>query len=493
MTTTADTRPGCAGRTARTTLSPAPGSSVAAPKLRLTVAKDSIPTSRVGRTARIGGLAAGQAIRQAGTRAANVTRTKEGKQAALERRHLEAAEQIVTALGTMKGAAMKLGQVMSFLDVGLVPEEHREEFQRKLAALRDAAPNVNFAGMRKVIESELGGPLKEFFAEFDADAIAAASIGQVYRATLHDGRDVAVKVQYPGVAAAVRADMQNLGMILRLMKRVAPGLDVKATGEEIRSRIGDELDYELEATNQRALARIFRGHPFIHVPEVIAGLTREKVMVSEFVAGVGFDSVKEADQETRDRVGEIVFRFYFGCMYRHRQFSGDPHPGNFLLLADDRVAFLDFGLFKVMPAKLIELELESQRAGHEGDAQRLWEIWAEGGLLKQPDKFRPDKVLSQFLDATWWYLTDEEIQLGPEIATQVMIDMSDPRSQHFGQMRHETLPADHIFGRRVEMLTLAVLGQLRATANWHRIAREWIYGDPPVTELGRQETAFYGR
>ena len=215
-------------------------------------------------------------------------------------------------------------------------------------------------------------------------------------------------------------------------------------------------------------------------------------MVSEFVEGVGFDSVKEADQRTRDRVGEIVFRFYFGCMYRHRQFSGDPHPGNFLLLGDGRVAFLDFGLFKVMPRNLIELELQTQRAGHEEDAHRLWEIWAEGGLLKKPEKFRPDKLLSQFLDATWWYLTDEEIALKPEIATQVMIDMSDPRSEHFGQMRHETLPADHIFGRRVEMLTLAVLGQLRATANWHRIAREWIYGDDPVTELGREEAAFYG-
>ena len=130
---------------------------------------------------------------------------------------------------------MKLGQVMSFLDVGLVPEEYREEFQRKLGELRDAAPKVRFADMRKVIESELGEPLGEVFAEFDETPIAAASIGQVYRATLHDGRDVAVKVQYPGVAQAVRADMQNLGMILRLMKRIAPGLDVKATAEEVRA------------------------------------------------------------------------------------------------------------------------------------------------------------------------------------------------------------------------------------------------------------------
>jgi predicted unusual protein kinase regulating ubiquinone biosynthesis (AarF/ABC1/UbiB family) len=457
------------------------------------VAKDRIPTSRIARTARVSSLAAGQAARHLGTRATNIARSEEGRGAALERRHVEAAEQIVTALGTMKGAAMKLGQVMSFLDVGLVPEEHREDFQRKLGELRDAAPKVRFADMRKVIESELDGPLREHFAEFDDEPIAAASIGQVYRAQLHDGREVAVKVQYPGVAAAVRADMQNLGMILRLMKRIAPGLDVKNTADEIRSRIFDELDYELEAQNQRALSRIFKGHPFIVVPYVVTGLSREKVMVSEFVRGVGFDAVKETDKATRDRVGEIVFRFYFGCMYRHRQFSGDPHPGNFLLLPDERVAFLDFGLFKVMPRNLIELELETQRAGHEGDAERLWEIWAEGGLLKQPDKFRPDKLLSQFLDATWWYLTDEEIELVPEIATQVMIDMSDPRSEHFGQMRHETLPADHIFGRRVEMLTLAVLGQLRATANWHRIAREWIYGDDPVTALGEEEAAFYSR
>src|SRR5688572_777704 len=262
--------------------------------------KDRIPTGRITRTARVSSLAAGQAARQLGTHATNLARSDEGKSAALERRHIEAAEQIVTALGTMKGAAMKLGQVMSFLDVGLVPEEHREEFQRKLGQLRDAAPKVRFSDMRKVIESELDEPLEETFAAFEHQPIAAASIGQVYRARLHDGRDVAVKVQYPGVAQAVRADMQNLGMILRLMKQVAPGLDVKATAEEVRARIGEELDYELEAQNQRSLARIFRGHPFIVVPEVISGLSRERVLVSEYVHdGKGFDDVKGMSREVR--------------------------------------------------------------------------------------------------------------------------------------------------------------------------------------------------
>ena len=453
--------------------------------------KDRIPTSRISRTARVTRLAVGQGTRQLGTQAANLTRDEKGREAALERRHIEAAEQIVTALGTMKGAAMKLGQVLSFLDVGLVPEEYRDEFQRKLGELRDAAPKVRFADMRKVIERELEAPLGTLFADFEHEPVAAASIGQVYRATLLDGRDVAVKVQYPGVAQAVRADMQNLGMILRLMKRVAPGIDVKATAEEVRSRIGEELDYELEAQHQRSLARIFRGHPFIVVPDVVTALSREKVIVTEFVAGAGFDAIKTMDQATRDRVGEILFRFFFGCMYRHHQFSGDPHPGNFMLMEDGKVAFLDFGLFKVMPKELIELELQCQRAGHEGDAERLHAIWADTGFLQHPERFRADKLLAQFRDATWWYLLDAEVDLAPEIATQVMIDMSDPRSEHFGYMRHETLPADHLFGRRVEMLTLAVLSQLRCRLNFHRIAREWMYGDPPQTELGREEAAFY--
>jgi predicted unusual protein kinase regulating ubiquinone biosynthesis (AarF/ABC1/UbiB family) len=455
------------------------------------MAKDRIPTSRWARAARVAGLGAGQTARHLGTRAANITRDDEGKASALEKRHIETAEQIVAALGTMKGAAMKMGQVVSFLDVGLVPEEYRDEFQRKLGQLRDAAPKVRFADMRKVMESEYDEPLSEVFAEFDEEPIAAASIGQVYRARLHDGREVAVKVQYPGVAQAVRADMQNLGLILRLMKRIAPGIDVRSTAEEIRERIGDELDYELEAEHQRRMARIYRGHPFIVIPDVVTQLSHERVLVTDFVRGRGFDDIKASDQETRDGVAEIVFRFFFGSMYRHHQFSGDPHPGNFMLMDDGKVAFLDFGLFKVMPKDLIEIELECQRAGHEGDAEELHRIFSETGFLREPDKFRPDKLLAQFRDATWWYLLDEEIEVAPEIATQVMIDMSDPRSQHFGQMRHETLPADHLFGRRVEMLTLAVLSQLRARGNFHRIAREWMYGDDPATELGRQEAAFY--
>jgi predicted unusual protein kinase regulating ubiquinone biosynthesis (AarF/ABC1/UbiB family) len=453
---------------------------------------DRIPTSRWARAAKVGRLAATQGAKQAATRAVNLTRDERAAQDAMARRQVETAKQIVAALGTMKGAAMKLGQVMSFLDVGLVPDEFREEFQAELAKLRDAAPKVSFKDMKKVLEEEYGEKLDDVFESFDPVPIAAASIGQVYHAR-YDGRDVAVKVQYPGVANAVRADMQNLGMILRLMKSVAPGLDPKELGAEIRGRVEEELDYELEAQNQRTLARIYRGHPFVVIPDVLTSMSHERVIVSEFVSGRRFEEFKSCAGAERDRIGEMIFRFYFGSMYRHRQFSGDPHPGNCLLLDDGRMAFLDFGLFKRISEEAAEYELETQRLGVESRGEELIQHLHEGGWLGQPDYYDPESILDQFTDLTGWYTLDAEMELTPDVATDVMIQMSDPRSRWWGKLRHETLPPEHLFGRRLEMLTLAVLGQLRATANWHRIAREWIYGDEPQTELGRQEAEFYAR
>jgi predicted unusual protein kinase regulating ubiquinone biosynthesis (AarF/ABC1/UbiB family) len=456
------------------------------------MAREKIPTSRVARTTRVGRLAAGQAIRQAGTRAANVARSEEGRNAALERRHIEAAEQIVAALGTMKGAAMKLGQVLSFLDVGLVPEPYREEFQHRLAKLRDAAPEVSFTQMRKVIEQDLGGRLGDHFEDFEEDPIAAASIGQVYRAALGDGRRVAVKVQYPGVGDAVRADMRNLALIMRLMKRLAPGLDVKALAEEVRSRVVDELDYELEASNHRTLARIFRGHPFIVIPDVVPSLCRERVIVTEYIEGTGFEELKGRPQQERDRVGEMIYRFYCGCLYRHRRFSGDPHPGNYILLDGGRIAFLDFGLFKRMDDAEVELELACQRAVTEGDGATLHRILSEAGFLPRPELVDPEHLLGYVATAIWWYTTDAEIELTPKLGAEALIESADPRSSYYREMRHQSLRPEHLFGRRMEMLILAVLCQLGARNNWHRIAREWMYGDPPVTELGRREAEFYG-
>jgi predicted unusual protein kinase regulating ubiquinone biosynthesis (AarF/ABC1/UbiB family) len=453
-----------------------------------------LPTGRIRRAAKVGRLAGGQTARGYATRAANLTRSSQGRRAAAERRQVEAAEQIFEVLGQMKGAAMKVGQVASFVDTGAFPPEFQERIQAKLAELREAAPRVPFKRMRKVVEDDLGAPLEDAFVEFEEEAVAAASIGQVYRARLHDGREVAVKVQYPGVAQAVRADLQNLGLIMRVAKRIAPGMDAKAMTREIRERLTDELDYEHEAQQHRAFARTWRAHPFIYVPPVVTELCSEHVLVTEWVDGAGFEEVKAMDRATRDRFGEIVFRFFFGSLYRNGHFSGDPHPGNYRLMPDGRVAFIDFGMTKrVSPADL-DAEVRAIRAAMGGDAVALHRRLGAMGFFDPSDELvTPDGVFDHFHDVTAWYIEDREVTITRELVARVLIDFGDPRSRHWPLMRRETMPPQAMLARRMEALTLGVLGQLEATANWHRIAREWLFDEAPSTELGELERPFHSR
>jgi predicted unusual protein kinase regulating ubiquinone biosynthesis (AarF/ABC1/UbiB family) len=453
-----------------------------------------LPTGRVRRAAKVGRLAGGQTARGYATKAANLTRSAEGRRSAAERRQLQAAEQIFEVLGQMKGAAMKVGQVASFVDTGAFPPEFQERVQAKLAELREAAPRVPFERMRKVMEDDLGEPLESAFAEFGTEAVAAASIGQVYRARLDDGREVAVKVQYPGVAQAVRADLQNLGLIMRVAKRIAPGMDAKAMTREIRERLTDELDYEHEAQQHRAFARTWRGHPFIYVPPVVTELCSEHVLVTEWVDGRGFEEVKAMDRTVRDRFGEIVFRFFFGSLYRNGHFSGDPHPGNYRLMRDDRVAFMDFGMTKRVSREDLDAEVRAIRAAMEGNAVELHRRLGAMGFFDPADeRVRPEAVFEHFHDVTAWYMEDREVTITRELVARVLIDFGDPRSRHWQLMRRETMPPQAMLGRRMEALTLGVLGQLEATANWHLIAREWLFDDPPSTELGALERPFHSR
>jgi predicted unusual protein kinase regulating ubiquinone biosynthesis (AarF/ABC1/UbiB family) len=453
-----------------------------------------LPTGRVRRAAKVGRLAGGQAARGYATKAANLTRSTEGRRTAAERRQFQAAEQIFDVLGQMKGAAMKVGQVASFVDTGAFPPEFRDRVQAKLAELREAAPRVPFERMRKVIEDDLGEPLERVFAEFDEDAVAAASIGQVYKARLDDGRDVAVKVQYPGVASAVRADLQNLGLIMRVAKRIAPGMDAKAMTREIRERLTDELDYEHEAQQHRAFARTWRGHPFIYVPPVVTELCSEHVLVTEWVDGEGFEEVKASGRAARDRFGETVFRFFFGSLYRNGHFSGDPHPGNYRLMPDGRVAFMDFGMTKRVSRADLESEAAAIRAAMAGDADELHRRLGAMGFFDPADEqVTPEAVFDHFHDVTAWYIENREVTITRELVSQVLIDFGDPRSRHWQLMRRETMPPQAMLARRMEALTLSVLGQLEATANWHLIAREWLFDDAPSTELGELERPFHAR
>jgi predicted unusual protein kinase regulating ubiquinone biosynthesis (AarF/ABC1/UbiB family) len=452
----------------------------------------SIPKGRIRRTAQVGSVVGSEGARYAGTRAANLARSKEGRDAALERRHLEAAEKMVKTLGTMKGAALKIGQLASFIDTEFLPPEYRELYQKELSKLQTEAPSMPWKKVRKVLDEEWDEPVEELFEDFDHDASAAASIGQVHRAVLPDGRAVAVKVQYPGVADAVAADMQNAGMIMRLAKALAPGLDAKAAADELKERVLEELDYELEAQNQRAFARGYRGHPFIHVPDVVTRLSTERVLVSEWVeGGIKFDQVRELPQDERDRFAEIVFRFCFGSIYHLQHFNADAHPGNYLLMPDGKVAFIDFGMTKHLDKDQIELEITALEAVFDEDPERLQVALHDLGFLNDPKKVDAEMLMEHVRAVGGWYMEDRDVTIDSERVMEAIAAVSDPRSSFYRLMRRENIPANELMGRRMESGVLAVLGQLGATRNWYRIGREWWFADDPSTELGEQEWAYF--
>jgi len=459
----------------------------------LDVAEDSkIPKGRLRRSAKLGSIVGMQGARYAGTKATNVARSEEEGKERLEQRHLETAMKMVGALGQMKGAAMKLGQFASFIDTEFIPEEYREIYQEQLAKLRTDAPAMPWEKVEKVLEEEYEGePLSELFAEFEQEAFAAASIGQVHRAELLDGRAVAVKIQYPGIAEALDADLRNAGTIVRLARALAPGLDAKEIANELRERVMEELDYEYEAQNQRSFARAYRDHPFIYVPEVITRLSRRRVLVTELVEGMGFEQVKELPHEERSRFGEIVFRGSFGSIYHLQHFNADPHPGNYVLLADGRVAFLDFGMTKKLDHEQIVLEQRAVDAAFHEDPELLRKALHDLGFVKNPSKLDAERLMEHTQAVSGWFLEDREIEISARRVMKIIESTNDPRSEYYDLMRRESLPADELMGRRMEIGVVAVLGQLRAKRNWHRIMREWIYADPPATELGEQEWEYF--
>jgi predicted unusual protein kinase regulating ubiquinone biosynthesis (AarF/ABC1/UbiB family) len=450
-----------------------------------------IPRSRVARSARVGMLAGLGGVRYAGAKAANLVRSKDRGDERMEELALDSAEKLVETLGTMKGAAMKMGQLASFIDTDYLPDEYREIYQDKLGKLRTSAPAMPWEKVRKVLTQEYDEPYEELFGEFETQAFAAASIGQVHRATLPDGRKVAVKIQYPGVDAAIRADLSNAGMILRFAKALAPGLDAKAVASELKERVLEELDYEYEAQNQRTFARAYRDHPFIYVPDVISRLSRDRVLVTEYVEGKGFEEIKQLDADTRSRFGEIVFRFYLGSIFQLQHFNADAHPGNYLLRDDGRVAFLDFGMTKRLDWEQIELEIEVVKARVDGDPERLREKLHDLGFLKNPQRIDAERLMKHVDAVGGWYWEDAEKEITSEYVMGVISAVSDPRSDFYSLMRRENVPANELMGRRMEIGVLAVLGQLRARRNWHRIGREWWFDDEPSTELGREERAFW--
>ncbi len=254
---------------------------------------------------------------------------------------LQTAEDVATTLGAMKGVLMKIGQMASYVDDGLSPA-----VRRTLSRLQDSVPPMSADLAAGVIRAELGLPPEEAFARWDPEPIAAASIGQVHRAITHDGRAVAVKVQYPGIAETIAADLGNVALLRRMLRITAPAQDVDGLIEELRDRVLEELDYRREAENQRLVAAYYDGHPTIGVPKIIDELSTQRVVTSELADGARFAELAQWSQHERDLAAETIYRFTFRSLYDLHAFNGDPHPGNYLFHGGGRVTFLDFGLVK---------------------------------------------------------------------------------------------------------------------------------------------------
>jgi predicted unusual protein kinase regulating ubiquinone biosynthesis (AarF/ABC1/UbiB family) len=455
-----------------------------------------LPTGRVARTARVGGLVTGQGVRWAGMRAANRLRTPERAAAAETERTAALVNELVDQLSRMRGAAMKVGQMISMVELDDLPAEQQDELQRKLATLRDGIPPVPFARLEKLLRKELGAPLGDVFSEFDERAFAAASIGQVHRARTVDGAEVVVKVQYPGVAEAVETDLRNAMLLVPLVKRLAPGLDAKALAAEMRERIGEELDYELEAQNQRRIERLLRGHPFISVPRVYTDLSTRRVLVSEYIEGEGFEAVRRRDEAQRDRYGEMVFRFFFGLLYRDRIALGDPHPGNYLLRPDGRVGFLDFGLLRDIDAGRTAAEAAIALAVRDGDAHGLKTALVAGAYLPVDRAAAVDAefALRLMRQAIKWYAVPGERRFSDSHEHRRREGDrpgGEERAAIKSQINQFTVPPDAILIRRMHGVVAIVLYALRAGADWGAIAAEYLHGGPPSTPLGHAEAEFF--
>jgi predicted unusual protein kinase regulating ubiquinone biosynthesis (AarF/ABC1/UbiB family) len=445
-------------------------------------------TSRTARNAAMAGVGAKAGGSYALHRARRAFASAE-RQAELDVQfELKTAEAITDALGNMKGALMKLGQMASYLDQGL-PEHVRAA----LAELQSNAPPMSAELAAAVVEEELGAPPAAVFATWDPVPIASASIGQVHRAITHDGRAVAVKVQYPGVAAAIMADLDNAGLLFGAMGMLFPGLDPEPLVAELRERLAEELDYQLEAANQRLFADHYRGHPFIHVPDVVDELSAARVLTTELAEGERFDVLETWDQAERDLAAETIFRFVFGSLYRLHAFNGDPHPGNYLFRPGGQVTFLDFGLVKrFVPEEIAVLESMIQAMVLDHDIPRYRRIVEDIGMLQAGASFTDQQVEDYFGHFYDFVLVDEVRTITPEYASETVRRFFDTSGPFGPIMKAANVPPAFVIIQRINLGLYAIFGQLRATANWRRISEElWpIVDGPPSTELGRQAAAW---
>jgi predicted unusual protein kinase regulating ubiquinone biosynthesis (AarF/ABC1/UbiB family) len=411
--------------------------------------------------------------------------------------HVRTAERYTELLGRSKGALMKAGQMLSFVSLGpAVGEEFQSTYQTALTRLRNDAPPMAPQLAREVLERELGGPTESTFAEFSWEPLAAASIGQVHAARLHDGRAVAVKIQYPGVAAAIRADLKNTELLttfLGLIGGLSPkrlSLDLRGAAQEMGERITEELDYRLEAANQMEFAELYRGHPFIHIPEVVDELCTDRVLTQELVQGKSWNDALASEQELRDNWAEAIHRFLYGSYHHFCVFNADPHPGNYIFHDDGSVSFLDFGCVKRFRREQVESLNVVMRECLRGDVSETWRVSVEGGFFAPSDSLTPEEAFEYWHKPIEMYWGEQPFTITPEYVSALIESRYSPTGPMANAFRHLSSPPAYTVMSRIDMGAMSLISELRGENNWGDIAAEYFEGADPTTPMGKADRAY---
>jgi len=373
-----------------------------------------------------------------------------------------AAEHAAEVLGSMRGLAAKIGQMASYVD-GVVPEAHRAAYEKALKGLRSAAPTSSPEAIKRLVETELSAPIDRLFAEWDETPMASASIGQVHRARLHDGREVAVKAQHPGIERAIEIDLGNASVLEGMVSMLGPrALNSKEVYEEIAARFREELDYTLEAERQRAFADIHRGDPTIVIPGVIADRSTRRVLTTELVRGTSLEEAGAADPELRTKYCEVLWRFVYKANLFGGLFNADPHPGNYLFRADGSIAFLDFGCVQPIP----EERVQHARRMHLAARRRDMNTFERGAIaLLHTRGGGYERAALEYVRLCFAPLLQSPFQITRQYATDVVQGVHELRKHVLGDSFVQ-LPAGMIFMTRLQLGFYSVLARLDARTDY---------------------------
>ena len=407
-------------------------------------------------------------------------RTRRAGEEELDEFHVHTAEQVFELLGGMKGAIMKLGQMLSVVAEGLP-----EVYQQALRGLQQSAPPMAAHLVADVIKAELGQPPERAFFEFSPEPVAAASIGQVHRAKLFDGTPVAVKVQYPGVDVAIRADLDNAFLLYSAARAIAPGIDPEPVVSELRERMTEELDYRIEAANQEEFRAAYEGHPWVRIPAVHREASTARVLVTEWVSGRSFYDLLDLPQADRDRVGEQLFRFWSGSISKMLLFNADPHPGNYFFEeGSDAIWFLDFGLVKRFEGLEIEQLKDRVTALRSGEDDAVIDAIVRHGWLRPGAKVDHKRMVQLARLSVLPLVDHRPFAYTREYMAETIDAMFNIEGPYGDVIRQMTLPRNQLILTRIHLGLGGLFARLGAARDWASILDEYLFDAPPSTPMG---------